>query len=170
MSERILAIHECVVINKIFIARIIRRIDVDYINLAGMGICQSGECLKVITFDENVIRGIWIFANDSSFFDFCQDRKFISESLFNSLRLVFPDKTIFFMSFQQLNKSRFLFIAKTFNTMNLTNQFLFINAHYVWCYYLLLVNPAKVPHNIDNSCQLPKCNQIICLFVGAIFA
>ena len=55
MSERILAIHECVVINKIFIARIIRRIDVDYINLILIRRLQMTQHFQIIPSKEQVL-------------------------------------------------------------------------------------------------------------------
>lgn len=70
MSKRIFLINKRIVVDKILITRIIWRIYVNNINLPCMGICQSGECLKVIALDEDMIRSIRILADDSSFFDF----------------------------------------------------------------------------------------------------
>lgn len=97
MPKRILAIHKSIVINKILITSIIWRIYVYNINLAGMGISQRCKRLKVIALDEDMIRSIRILADDSSFFDFRQNGEFFSESFFNSLRFILPDKSIFFM-------------------------------------------------------------------------
>lgn len=100
MSKRILTIYKSVVINKILITCVIRRIYINNINLACMGISQCCKRLKVIALDEDMIRSFRILADDSSFFDFCQNGEFFSESLFNILRLILPNKSIFFMSFQ----------------------------------------------------------------------
>ena len=100
MPKRILTIYKSVVINKILITCVIRRIYINYINLSSMGICQCCKGLKVIALNEDMIRSFRILADDCSFFYFCQNREFFAESLFNILRFILPDKSIFLMSLQ----------------------------------------------------------------------
>lgn len=78
MSKRIFLIYKCIVVNKILIASIIRRIYINHINFTSMSVGQCCQRLKVIALNENMIRGIRIFADDSSFFNFCQDRELIA--------------------------------------------------------------------------------------------
>lgn len=47
MSERILAVDKTIIICKIFVAGVVRRVDVDNINLAGVGVGQLGESCKL---------------------------------------------------------------------------------------------------------------------------
>ena len=49
MTKVVININIFVVIYKIFVACIIRRIDVDYVYLSFVGLAKGCKCLKVIT-------------------------------------------------------------------------------------------------------------------------
>ena len=62
MTIRVFCIYKRVIIDEILITRIIRRIDVDDINLSLMGIAEGSEGFKVITLNDYMIRGISLIA------------------------------------------------------------------------------------------------------------
>ncbi len=58
MAVAVFAVNEGIVVLKILIARIIRRVNVDYVHLARVGVVQDGEGVEVIAFDEGVLGGL----------------------------------------------------------------------------------------------------------------
>ena len=60
MTIAILRIDKRVIIDKVFVACIVWRIYVDYINPALVSITKGCECLKVISLNQNMIGGIRI--------------------------------------------------------------------------------------------------------------
>ena len=65
MTVRILFIHKLVVINKIVIPCIIRRIDINHINLTLVSIGKSSKGFKVVSLDKDMIGGIGFGADES---------------------------------------------------------------------------------------------------------
>ncbi len=57
MTKFILFVNELVIINKIVIPRIVRRIDVNDINLSLVRIGQRSKRFEVITLDNNMVGG-----------------------------------------------------------------------------------------------------------------
>lgn len=55
MTKFILFVNELVIINKIVIPRIVRRIDVNHINLSLVRIGQRCQRFKVVTLNDNVV-------------------------------------------------------------------------------------------------------------------
>ncbi len=55
----IVSIDVIVIIDKIFVASVIWRVYINYVDFAGVGVGEGGECFEVITLDEYMIGRIW---------------------------------------------------------------------------------------------------------------
>ena len=51
MSITIIFVNIRIIVDKVFIAGIVRRVDIDYVNFAFMCECESRKCIEVIPFD-----------------------------------------------------------------------------------------------------------------------
>ncbi len=56
MAKAIFFIYKRVVVDKVLITCVIRRININYINLPCISISKSSKSIEVITFYENMIR------------------------------------------------------------------------------------------------------------------
>ncbi len=112
MAVAILRIHIRIVVDKVFVASVVRRIYVDNIYLAGMGICQCGERFKVVTFDKHMVRRILSIADDGTLLHLGQHRQFIFQPCLYLLWLILPYKSIFLLGTQQSKQRRLLLIAE----------------------------------------------------------
>lgn len=96
-------INKRIVIDKILIASIIRRIDINNINLPCMGITKGCKGFEVITFYKNMVWSLSIIAEDGTFRHFNKHRLLVDHSLFSILRLVFPNQTILLLRTKQFD-------------------------------------------------------------------
>ena len=122
MSEIILIINKVIIIFPILSTCIVRWIDVDDINLSSVGVGQCGECLQVVTLDQDVVRGIGAVADDALCLVLDQHRQFIAQPFLNVLGLVFPHKSIRLLGAQQFKQSTALIISQAFQRLNTLYQ------------------------------------------------
>ena len=64
MAIRIFFVYEAVVIDEVVIAGIVRRIDIDDINLALVRVGKGGEGFEIIAFDKDMVWCIAIGTDD----------------------------------------------------------------------------------------------------------
>lgn len=55
MAVGVLTVHIAVVIDEVFVAGVVGRIDVDDVDFTGVGIGQGGEGLEVVALDDDVV-------------------------------------------------------------------------------------------------------------------
>ena len=101
MAVGIFLFHKTVVIDEIFVPCVVRRIDVDDVDFSGVGVGECGEGVEIVAFNENMVRSLWGFGDDSAFFDLGQDGQFAGHLQFHILRLVLPDQSIFLLLMKQ---------------------------------------------------------------------
>ena len=94
MTIIILWVNICIIIFEIFFTSIVRRIDINDINLPCMGITKSCKGFEVITLDKNMVWRLSIIAEDGTFWHFNKHRLLADHSLLSILRLVFPNQTV----------------------------------------------------------------------------
>lgn len=58
MTERVLCINYQIVIAEIFVAGIVRRIDIDKIDFTCVSVSEGGKRFEVVALDKNMIRSI----------------------------------------------------------------------------------------------------------------
>lgn len=117
MSEWIIFINESVVIFEIVLAAIIRRVDVDNINLARVCVRKLRQCSEVVALDYEVIRSIGVIRNNRvDFFIVALDeyRQVFPEAFFNVFGLFFPYKPILFMTSYKFEQRSFFLVAQPF--------------------------------------------------------
>ena len=56
VAVSVLAIYIAIVINEVFVACVIWRVDVDDVDFACVGVGQRGECFEVVALDKDVVR------------------------------------------------------------------------------------------------------------------
>lgn len=64
MSKRILAVNKSIIVYEIFLASIVRRVDVDNIYLACVGIEQLRECGEVVALDNDVVGSVGVVGDN----------------------------------------------------------------------------------------------------------
>ncbi len=77
-----------------------------------MSVGEGDERVKIVAFDENMVRSIRRRTYNRTLLDLRQDRNPLPLVLFGRLRLVFPDKTILFSLPQRINHLRLFLIAE----------------------------------------------------------
>ncbi len=112
MTIGIFAVNIIVVIDEVFVTRIVRRIDVDDIYLPLMRITEGRKRLKVVTLNQNMIRSIKIVAQYSFILHFAKHGQVVAQTIFNVLFVVFPNETIRFLLVKQFQQSRLLIIRQ----------------------------------------------------------
>ncbi len=68
MAIAIFAINKRVVVNEVFVACVVWRIYIDYVDFTCMGICEGGKGFEVVALDKNMIGSIWTGISQCSFF------------------------------------------------------------------------------------------------------
>ena len=124
MAVAVLLVHELVVIDKVLVARIVRRIDVDNVNLALVRIGKGGKGFEVIALDKDMVGRIGILTDDSLAGIFNQHRQFFAKPLFHIFGLVFPHQSILLLLAEQLYQCRFLVVCQTIYSAYLICQFI----------------------------------------------
>ncbi len=112
MSVWAFLVNKAVIVDKILISCVIRRIDVDYVYPAHVGVGEGDERVKIVAFDENMVQSIRRRTYNRTLLDLRQDRNPLPLVLLGRLRLVFPDKTILFSLPQRINHLRLFLIAE----------------------------------------------------------
>ena len=126
MSKCIIFIHKRVIIDEVLIARIIRRIDVDDINLSLMGIAEGSKSLQVVTLNQNMIGGIWLVTRYRLVLHFSQNGQRLSQPFFYVLWFILPHQPILLMLTQQPDEAAALVVAKTLQGLQLADEFRFV--------------------------------------------
>ena len=83
--------------------------------------------MKIVTLDENMIRGVCIIGDDGAFLDFRQDRQFAGQLSFHILRLVLPDDSIFLPLMKQIQQGRFLIVRQAVQRLYLLGKRSFVH-------------------------------------------
>lgn len=93
MFETIFAVYKTIIVFKVLVTRVIRRINIDYINLPLMRIAQISEGMKVVTFNDGMI---WVFISieNSLTIVLMHNRYLPPELLLDIFGRIFPHKTI----------------------------------------------------------------------------
>ncbi len=94
MAIAVLFVYIAVVVDKVPIARVIRRIDIDDINLPLVRIGKGGEGFEVVALYEDVVWRIRIVGDNGTVRHLFQHRQLLAQSLLHVFRLVFPHKAI----------------------------------------------------------------------------
>lgn len=55
VAVTVLGVDEGVVVDEVFVAGVVRRIDVDYVDFAGVGVGEGGEGFEIIALNYDVI-------------------------------------------------------------------------------------------------------------------
>lgn len=71
MSKGIIFIYIIIIISKIIITSVVRRININYVNFTLMCISQGGEGFQIISLNQNMVRGIFIFTDYGTFLYLC---------------------------------------------------------------------------------------------------
>ena len=104
MAVAVFLINKRIVIDKILIACIIRRIDINDINLPCMGITKSCKGFEVIAFNKNMVWSLSVIAEDGTFRHFNKHRLLVDHSLLSIFGLVLPNQTILFLRTKKLDQ------------------------------------------------------------------
>ena len=95
MSKRILAVDKSIIIYEIFLASIVRRVDVDNINLARVGVRQLRECGEIVALDNEMIGSVRVIGNyrvDFIIVALDEDREVFAKAFLDVFGLFFPHK------------------------------------------------------------------------------
>ena len=127
MTIAVFAVYKRIVVDKIFIACIIRRIDIYHVNLALVCISKSGERFEVVTFDKDMVGRIGRVAHNGTLRHLRKNRQFIHETCFYFFRLVLPHQAILLLRAQKLYKRSLLFVCQAIKLRYLFRKFIFIH-------------------------------------------
>lgn len=117
MSKLVIRIYIFVIVFEIFVPSVVRRINVDNINLARVCVRKLRQCSEVVALDYEVIRSIGVIRNNRvDFFIVALDeyRQVFPEAFFNVFGLFFPYKPILFMTSYKFEQRSFFLVAQPF--------------------------------------------------------
>lgn len=130
MPKFVFGVYIRIIIFEILVASIIRRVNVDYINLAGVSVGQFGKGRKIVSLDYNVvwrlrvIRYYWV---DFIVIALYEDGKLVTQTIFDVLRLFFPNKAILLVATQQVEQRGLFLVFETFKGLYFSCQFCFVH-------------------------------------------
>lgn len=114
MSVTILFVYIVVIIDKVFVASIVGRIDIDNINLTSVSVGQLCESSEVVALDNEVVGSVWVIGDywvDFIVVALDEDRKVFPQTFFNVLGLFLPYKPILLMSSYEFEQRGFFLVA-----------------------------------------------------------
>ena len=111
MAVAVLLVYKLVIIDKILVAGVVRRIDVDDINFSFVRIGKGGQGFEVVALNKDMAGRIGILTDNSLAGIFNQPRQFLAEPFLHVFGLVFPYQTIFLLLAEQLYQCRFLVVC-----------------------------------------------------------
>ena len=104
MAVAVFLVHKRIVIDKVFVTRVIRRVDINDINHPCMAITKSSKHFEVITLDKNMVWRLSVIADNGTFRHFNKHRLLVEHSLLYILGLVLPNQTILLLRTKQLDQ------------------------------------------------------------------
>jgi len=90
MAPSVVLVNTRIIINKLLIACVVWRIDVDDIDFPRMRVLECSDCVEIIAINEDMVGDIGIFAKDTTGNDLLEDWEFFPQFLFDCLWLVLP--------------------------------------------------------------------------------
>lgn len=114
MSIFILSVNIGVIVCKIFMPRIIRRIDVDYIYFTCVSIGKLRQSSKVVALDDEVVGSVGIIGDYRVYFIIValdEDREVFAKAFLNVFWLFFPNKPILLMSSYEFEQRGLFLVA-----------------------------------------------------------
>ncbi len=131
MPIAILCINKIIVIPPILSPRIVWRIDIDDINLSLVGIAEGGKCLQIVTLNQNMVGSIMLATQYGFVFYLAEHRKFLAQTFFHILGLIFPHQSILLVLAQKTNKITTLVVGQPFQGLQLADEFtlVYMSAH-----------------------------------------
>ena len=112
MSIAVFGIYKRVVIDEVLVACVIRRIDVDDINLSLMRIAEGSECFEVVTLNQNMVRSIRFIAQYCLVFYFTQNGQRVTQPFLYVFWFIFPHQSILLMLTQQPDEAATLVVGQ----------------------------------------------------------
>ena len=115
MPECIGFINITVIVLEVLIAGVIRRVNVDYIYFAFVGVGKRGECVQVVALNEDMIGRIVSIADYCTIFYLGKNRQLGFELRFYRFGLVLLHQPVFGGGAQQFEETAPLVSGKSFN-------------------------------------------------------
>ena len=98
MTITIFSINPIIIIFEfVFFPCIVRRIDIDDINLAFVGVAEGCEGFEVVALDEDMVGSIRSIRDDAALLYLGQHGKLLAQAFLHVLLFVFPNKAVFLM-------------------------------------------------------------------------
>ena len=122
MTVGILSVNIGIVIDEIFVARVVRRIDIDDINLAFVGVAEGCESFKVVALDKDMVGGIRSIGDDAAFLYLGQHGKLLAQAFLHVLLFIFPNKAVFLMLPKQPYQVTLFLVGEAFELLELGDK------------------------------------------------
>ncbi len=130
MPKRIVFINKSIIIFEIVLPAIIRRVDVDNVNFASVGIGQFRERGEIVALNNEVIGSVGIIGYNRVDFIVValdEDGEVFAKAFLDVLGLFFPYKPVLFMSSYKFKQRGFFFVVQTIKGLYLSSKFCFVH-------------------------------------------
>ena len=124
-------IFKIVIISKILVASVVRRIDIDDINLSLVGIAEGGKCFQVVALYQNMVGSIRLAARYRFVLHLAKHRQLLAQPLLHILWLVLPHQPILLVLAQKTDKVAPLVVGQPLQGLQLADKFtlVYMSAH-----------------------------------------
>ena len=124
-----------IVVDKILVARVVRRIDVNHVDASGMGVSQRGEGFEVVALDEDMVGRVLVLADEGALLYFLQYGQFFLHLVLHRFGLVLPYEAITFAFAKQSQQGAALPVGQPLQFADAVYQvYSVVVVHTVFCY------------------------------------
>ena len=121
MAVAVLVVHVAVIIDEVFVARVVRRVDIDDVHLALVGVGERGQRLQVVALDKDMVRGFLAAIGQSQLFVLHQHGKILAQPILDVLFAFLPHKAVT-LRCRQFQQRRPLVVAQPLQLLYLLPQ------------------------------------------------
>ena len=123
MAVSVLAIYIAVVVDEVFVACVVGRVDVDNIDFAGVGVGQRGECFEVVALDKDVVRRIVSAIGEGLRLVLDEHRQLVAQPFLHVFLFVLPHQAVSLLGAQQFQQVAALIVGEFFERFDSLYQF-----------------------------------------------
>ena len=130
MPKTIFSINIGIIVNEVFVPCIVRRINVDNINLARVCVRKLRQCSEVVALNNEMVGSIGIIRNNRVDFIVValdEDRQVFPKLFLDVFGFIFPYKPVLLMSSYEFKQRGFFLVAQPINGLYLSSKFCLVH-------------------------------------------
>lgn len=130
MAKTILSVNIGIIVNEVLVSSIVRRVDVDNVNFASVGIGQFRERGEIVALNYEVVGCIGIVGYNRVDFIVValdEDREVFAKAFLDVFGFFFPYKPVLLMSSYEFKQRGLFLVAQTIKCLYLSRKFCLVH-------------------------------------------